>query len=42
MIQTFKTLTFKEYLTYDDGTDNRYEFDDGRLAKSLILKRDPY
>lgn len=33
MIQTTtKTkLTFEEYLTYDDGTDNRYELEDGEL-----------
>ncbi|NET05947.1 MAG: hypothetical protein F6K16_14830 [Symploca sp. SIO2B6] len=24
-------LTFEEYLTYEDGTDNRYEFMDGEL-----------
>ena len=32
MIQTSKTLTFEEYLTYDDGTDNRYELVDGELV----------
>ena len=26
-----KTLTFEEYLSHDDGTDNRYELDDGEL-----------
>ena len=26
-----KKLTFEEYLNYDDGTDNRYEFVDGEL-----------
>lgn len=26
-------LTFEEYLTYDDGTDNRYEFEDGALLE---------
>lgn len=33
MIQTTtKTkFTFEEYLTYDDGTDNRYELEDGEL-----------
>lgn len=25
-------LTFEDYLTYDDGTDNRYELVDGQLA----------
>ena len=25
-------LTFEEYLTYDDGTDNRYELVDGDLV----------
>jgi Uma2 family endonuclease len=24
-------LTFEEYLAYDDGTDNRYELEDGEL-----------
>lgn len=33
MIQTSKNLTLEEYLTYDDGTDNRYEFEDGRLLE---------
>jgi Uma2 family endonuclease len=28
---TTRKLTFKEYLTYDDGTDNRYELEDGEL-----------
>jgi len=27
-----KKLTFSEYLTYDDGTDNRYELVDGELV----------
>ncbi|MFZ1026519.1 MAG: Uma2 family endonuclease [Limnoraphis robusta] len=32
MIQTTQTkLTFEEYLTYDDGTDNCYELEDGEL-----------
>jgi Uma2 family endonuclease len=33
MIQTTtKTkLTFEEYLTYNDGTDNRYEWEEGEL-----------
>ena len=25
-------LTFEEYLTYDDGTDNRYELVNGELV----------
>jgi len=33
MIQTSKKLTFEEYLTYDDGTDKRYEFEDGGLLE---------
>lgn len=41
-----KNLTFEEYLAYDDGTDNRYELDNGELVlmnpptvkHSLILK----
>lgn len=29
---TTKTVySFEEYLTYDDGTDNRYELIDGKL-----------
>ncbi|MEE3718919.1 Uma2 family endonuclease [Tumidithrix elongata RA019] len=28
-----KKLTFEEYLTYDDGTNNRYEFRDGALIE---------
>ena len=33
MIQTnLKRLTFEEYLTYDDGTDNKYELVDGELV----------
>ncbi|MEA5562244.1 Uma2 family endonuclease [Planktothrix agardhii] len=33
MIQTTikNQLTFEEYLTYDDATDNRYELEDGEL-----------
>jgi len=30
-ISTQPKLTFEEYLTYDDGTDNRYELEDGEL-----------
>lgn len=30
-------LNFEEYLAYDDGTDNRYELEDG----SLILMNPP-
>jgi Uma2 family endonuclease len=33
MIQTtLKRLTFEEYLTYNDGTDNKYELVDGELV----------
>lgn len=32
MNSTTKTkLSFEDYLTYDDGTDNRYELEDGEL-----------
>lgn len=31
MTQTPVKLTFEEYLTYNDGTDNRYELEDGVL-----------
>ena len=30
---TAKKITFEEYLDYDDGTDNRYEFVDGELLR---------
>lgn len=30
---TQRRLTFEEYLSYDDGTDRRYEFDDGALVE---------
>jgi Uma2 family endonuclease len=32
MIQVATNLTFEEYLTYDDGTDNLYELIDGELV----------
>ncbi|MGJ5676780.1 MAG: Uma2 family endonuclease, partial [Nostochopsis sp.] len=32
MTQTPVKLTFEEYLTYDDGTDNIYELVDGELV----------
>jgi Uma2 family endonuclease len=28
-----KPLTFAEYLVYDDGTDTRYELEDGILVE---------
>lgn len=33
MTQSAIKLTFEEYLNYDDGTDNRYEYEDGGLLK---------
>lgn len=27
-----QNLSFEDYLNYDDGTDNRYEFEDGKLV----------
>lgn len=33
MPKTPLKLTFEEYLTYDDGTDKRYEFEDGELLE---------
>jgi Uma2 family endonuclease len=30
-IQQHKLYSFEEYMTYDDGTDNRYELIDGKL-----------
>jgi Uma2 family endonuclease len=32
-ITTIRKLTFDEYLTYNDGTDKRYEFNDGELVE---------
>jgi Uma2 family endonuclease len=32
MISTTTQLTLEEYLAYDDGTDNRYELEDGKLV----------
>ncbi|MFN6567822.1 Uma2 family endonuclease [Dendronalium sp. ChiSLP03b] len=32
MTKTPVQLSFEEYLTYDDGTDNRYELIDGKLV----------
>ena len=28
-----RMMTFKDYLTYDDGTDSRYEWIDGVLVE---------
>jgi Uma2 family endonuclease len=33
MTSTSVKLTFEEYLTYDDGTDKRYEYSDGMLLE---------
>lgn len=33
MTSTSVKLTFEEYLTYDDGTDKRYEYSDGVLLE---------
>lgn len=30
-------MTFEEYLTYDDGTDDRYEWIDGVLVEIPTL-----
>ncbi|MFM2429210.1 MAG: hypothetical protein RLZZ511_423 [Cyanobacteriota bacterium] len=32
-VATQRTMTLQEYLTYDDGTDARYELDDGVLVE---------
>jgi len=32
-ITGIRKLTFEEYLTYQDGTDKRYEFNDGELVE---------
>lgn len=32
---THTRMTFEEYLQYDDGTDKRYEFVDGKLVEML-------
>jgi Uma2 family endonuclease len=31
-VTTAKKMTFEEYLTYEDGSDRRYEFNDGELV----------
>lgn len=36
MTATTQRLTFEEYLTYDDGTDNRYELVDGELVSMSL------
>jgi Uma2 family endonuclease len=32
-VTTTRKITFEEYLIYDDGTDNRYDFNDGELIE---------
>jgi Uma2 family endonuclease len=32
-VTTTRKMTFKEYLIYEDGTDRRYEFNDGELVE---------
>jgi Uma2 family endonuclease len=32
-VTTNRKMTFEEYLTYEDGTDKRYEFNDGELVE---------
>jgi len=32
-VTTTRKITFEEYLTYDDGTDKRYDFNDGELIE---------
>jgi Uma2 family endonuclease len=32
-VTTAKKMTFEEYLTYEDGSDRRYEFNDGELVE---------
>ena len=36
-ITAIRKLTFEEYLTYDDGTDKRYEFNDGELVELMMF-----
>ena len=31
-VTTAQRITFEEYLSYEDGTDKRYEFNDGELV----------
>ena len=38
-VTTTRKMTFKEYLIYEDGTDRRYEFNDG---VDTIEKRKEY
>lgn len=35
-IATTKRITLEEYLTYDDGTDTRYELVDGKLSRMSL------
>jgi Uma2 family endonuclease len=35
-IATTKKMTLAEYVTYDDGTDTRYELVDGELSKMSL------
>jgi Uma2 family endonuclease len=35
-IATTKKITLAEYLTYDDGTDTRYELVDGELTRMSL------
>lgn len=37
-VTTAKKMTFEEYLTYEDGTDKRYEFNDGELVEVITAK----
>lgn len=32
-VTTTRKMTFEKYLTYEDGTDRRYEFNDGELVE---------
>jgi|GEM_PF-2111478 len=36
MTVTTQRITFEEYLTYDDGTDTRYELVDGELVPTSL------
>jgi Uma2 family endonuclease len=34
-VTTAKKMAFEEYLTYEGGTDKRYEFNDGELVEVI-------
>ena len=35
-VATAKKMTLEEFLNYDDGTDNLYEFENGELIRRVL------